>query len=96
MEYRKLPHGEENIGAIGIGTAGIQASSESDIEKIIQYAVEQGVNYFDMASAEAKPFEPYGRALSGIRDRVYFQIYLSAGRLRIWGSKGTYGYVPPM
>ena len=31
-----------------------------------------------MASAEAKPFPAYGRALAGVRDKVHFQIHFGA------------------
>lgn len=56
MEYRKLPKGNEQIGVIGLGTSSIQASSEKEIEETIALAVENGVNFFDMASSDAKPF----------------------------------------
>lgn len=66
MQYRKLPKGTEQISVLGIGTSSIQASSEKEIEKIIAVAMENGINYFDMASSEAKPFVAYGRAIKGI------------------------------
>lgn len=40
-----------------------------------------------MASAESKPFAAYGRALSGRRDQVYFQIHFGADY-----HTGTYGW----
>lgn len=85
MEYRKLPHGGERISILGLGTSSIQESSEKEIEEIIVCAMEQGINFFDMASAEAKPFEAYGRAVGKNRENVYFQIhfgtnYETAGR----------------
>lgn len=67
MLYRKLPHGEEQISILGLGTSSIQLSEEAEIENTIRYAVERGVNFFDMASAEAKPFAAYGRALASER-----------------------------
>ena len=67
MEYRTLPHGSEKISIIGIGSSAIQESSEKEIEETIRFAVENGINYFDMASAEAKPFPAYGRALQKAR-----------------------------
>ena len=56
MKYRILPHGGESISIIGLGTSSIQAASEQEIEETVRYALERGINYFDMASAEAKPF----------------------------------------
>lgn len=61
MKYRKLPRGGEAISIIGLGTSSIQAASEQEIEETVRYAMERGINYFDMASAEAKPFAAYGR-----------------------------------
>ncbi|MDD3416121.1 MAG: aldo/keto reductase [Lachnospiraceae bacterium] len=87
MQYRKLPKGTEQISVIGIGTGSIQASSEKEIEKIITTAIENGINYFDMASAEAKPFDACGRALKGMRDKAYFQIHFGTNY-----EKGMYGW----
>lgn len=87
MEYRILPHGGEKISIIGIGSSAIQASGDKEIEETIRFAAENGVNYFDMASAEAKPFPAYGRALSDCRKSVYFQIHFGADY-----STGSYGW----
>ncbi|MDO4305609.1 MAG: aldo/keto reductase [Eubacteriales bacterium] len=87
MQYRMLPHGGEQISILGLGTSSIQASGEKEIEETIYYALENGINYFDMASAEAKPFPAYGRALAGKRNKVYFQIHFGANY-----ASGTYGW----
>ena len=41
-------------------------------------ALENGINYFDMAAGDATPFAPYGRVTQGCRDRVYFQVHFGA------------------
>ncbi|MDE7431699.1 MAG: aldo/keto reductase [Lachnospiraceae bacterium] len=87
MQYRKLQKGEEQISVLGIGTSSIQAASEKEIEEIISAAVENGINFFDVASSEAKPFAAYGRAMAGVRDKVYFQIHFGANY-----ETGTYGW----
>lgn len=87
MEYRTLPHGGEKISIIGVGASAIQASSEREIERTVRFAVENGVNYFDLASAEAKPFAAYGRALADCRKDVYFQIHFGANY-----ETGSYGW----
>ncbi len=78
MEYRKLPHGEERISVIGLGTSSIGSAGDREIEATMSLALEKGVNYFDMASADAAPFPAFGRALAGQRDKVYFQIHFGA------------------
>ncbi len=87
MQYRKLPKGTEQISILGLGTSSIQASSEKEIEEVISLAMENGINFFDMASAEAKPFAAYGRAIAGYREKVYFQIHFGANY-----ENGTYGW----
>lgn len=87
MQYRKLPKGTEQISVLGIGSSSIQASSEKEIEEIMDAAIEGGINFFDMASSEAKPFAAYGRAIKGRRDNVYFQIHFGANY-----ETGTYGW----
>lgn len=87
MLYRKLPRGEEKLSILGIGTSSIQASGEREIENIVSTAIENGINFFDMASSEAKPFAAYGRAIAGVRDRVYFQIHFGANY-----ETGVYGW----
>ena len=78
MEYRKLPHGGEQISVIGLGTSSIGASGGRGIEAAVELAVQNGINYFDMASADAAPFPAFGRALAGRRKEVYFQIHFGA------------------
>jgi hypothetical protein len=87
MQYRTLPHGGEQISVIGLGSSSIQFSTEKEIEETICLAVEKGINFFDMASAESTPFPAYGRALKEKRDKVYFQVHFGADY-----TSGTYGW----
>lgn len=87
MEYRRLPKGKEKISILGLGTSSIQVSGEKEIEEVISAAMENGINFFDMASSEAKPFESYGRTMAGKRKDAYFQIHFGANY-----ETGTYGW----
>ncbi len=78
MEYRVLPHGEEKVGIIGMGSSVIGAQPEEEIIATVRAAYESGVNYFDMAGGHAAIFDAYGKALEGIRDKVYLQIHFGA------------------
>lgn len=51
---------------------------EAEAEKTVAMAVENGINYFDMAAGDATPFPAYGRAVSGCRDKVFFQVHFGA------------------
>ena len=73
MEYRKLPHGEEQISILGLGSSSIGMAGEREIQATVELALERGVNFFDLASADAAPFPVYGKAMAGVRDKVYFQ-----------------------
>ena len=78
MEYRKLPRGEEQISILGLGASSIGMAGEKEIQATAELALENGVNFFDMASSDAAPFAAYGRAMAGARDKVYFQIHFGA------------------
>ena len=55
MEYRKLPHGDEQISIIGLGNSSLGALGEAEAEKAVAMAVENGINYFDMVGGDATP-----------------------------------------
>lgn len=38
MEYRKLPHGEEMISVIGMGSSVVGEQKEADIIRTVEYA----------------------------------------------------------
>ena len=78
MEYRKLPKGTEEISIIGLGNSSLSPDGGLEMEKTIEMAIENGINYFDMAAADAGPFPAYGRVAAGCRDRVYYQIHFGA------------------
>ena len=87
MQYRILPHGGEKISVIGMGSSVIGARPESEIIATVRGAFERGVNFFDMAGGHAAIFPAYGKALQGIRDRVYLQVHFGANY-----ATGEYGW----
>ena len=87
MEYRVLPHGGEQVSVIGMGSSVIGAQPEKEITATVRAAVDSGVNYFDMAGGHAAIFAAYGKALEGIRDKVYLQIHFGADY-----TSGEYGW----
>ena len=45
MEYRKLPHGEEQISVIGLGNSSLTSQvGEKEIQATVEMALESGVN----------------------------------------------------
>lgn len=79
MEYRKLPHGEEQFSVIGLGNSSLTSQvGEKEIQATVEMALESGVNYFDMAAGDAAPFAAYGKALAGCREKAYLQVHFGA------------------
>ena len=66
-EYRKLPHGTEMIGTLGLGMGGIQSAPPEEIEAVVSQAIENGINFFDLCAGGASVYEPFGRAIRGKR-----------------------------
>ncbi len=78
MEYRKLPKGTENISIIGLGNSSLGEAGEKEAQAAVELALENGVNFFDMAAGDARPFAAYGRAAAGCRGKVYYQVHFGA------------------
>lgn len=53
MEYRINKRTEDKISVLGFGTSYIAEAEERDVVAVIQRAYEGGVNYYDLATAEA-------------------------------------------
>lgn len=88
MEYRKLPHGNEKISALGLGMGGIQNSSDSEIEKAVRKAIDSGINFFDLCGGADNIYAPFGRGMRGSRGNIYVQMHFGA----VYNGKGEYGW----
>ncbi len=87
MEYRKLPHGEEKISVIGMGTSVVGEESERNVTETVTCALDHGVNYFDMAGGHASIFPGMGEALKGRRGEAMLQVHFGADY-----TSGEYGW----
>lgn len=87
MEYRKLPKGKEQISILGLGSSSVGASGKKEIEETAAAALENGINFFDMASSDSAPFEAYGNVMGDCRGQVFFQIHFGANY-----ETGKYGW----
>ncbi len=90
MEYRQLPHGlpQEKFSVLGIGMDGIQNSSPAEIETVVRKALDHGINFFDLGAGGANVYAPFGRAIAGRRNQVFFQLHFGA----VYNDKGEYGW----
>ena len=87
MEYRTNKRTGDKISIIGLGASYIGSKSEKEALETIEYALENGINYFDLASGHAATFPYYGKAFKGVRDKVMFQIHFGADY-----TTGVYGW----
>ena len=87
-EYRILPHGGEKICTLGLGMGGIQSAAPDEIEAVIRRAIENGINFFDLCAGGASVYAPFGRAIKGMRDKIFFQLHFGA----VYNADGEYGW----
>ena len=76
IKYRTMPRVREKISTIGLGASALNESSSSQIEKMIVYASEQGINLIDTVMSHFGPSEAMGRALKGRRDKIMTQMHI--------------------
>lgn len=91
MEYRKLPHGTEQISVVGLGTSVVGERSVKNVADTVTYALDQGVNYIDLAGGHAAIFPGIGQALAGRRKDAYLQLHFGADY-----TSGEYGWNPSL
>ena len=77
MEYRILPHGGEKISVIGLGSGSL-TGSQQEMVNVIDAAIQNGINYFDIAPSEKAPFFAYAKAFEGRREQVITQMHFGA------------------
>lgn len=87
MEYRKLPHGDEMISVIGMGTSVAGEVSAKEAAKTFEYALDHGINYFDFAGGHAAIFPAMGQVLADRRKDAMLQVHFGADY-----SSGEYGW----
>lgn len=75
MEYRKTNQGER-MSTIGIGAAHLHEMSSKDIMQLTDFAIEQGINVFDLAMSYQEPLKHVGAALEGRREKMNLQMHL--------------------
>ncbi len=87
MEYRINKRTGDRISVIGFGTSYIAEAKEKEAVAAIRRAYEGGVNYYDLATADAKTFPYFVKALEGIRENVMLQVHFGANY-----ETGEYGW----
>ncbi len=70
MQKKRLGRTGLQVSVVGFGGIPIIALSREKAEKVVRYAYEKGVNYFDTARAYGDSEEKIGAALKDVRDEV--------------------------
>jgi predicted aldo/keto reductase-like oxidoreductase len=76
MEYRKLPGTDIELSTIGIGGSRLHEFTQQQCNALMDYALDQGVNFIDLAIAYPEPLDLLGKAMVGRRNKAYYQIQL--------------------
>ena len=79
MEYRKLPHGGEDISIIGMGTGFQEFTGHGAMVDTVGYALDSGINLFDLTPWDARVLTAFGEALKGRREEAHLQIHFGSG-----------------
>lgn len=78
MEYRVNRRTGDRISVLGVGTSGLPAAGAKEGAATLEMALEQGINYFDLATADSACFPIFGAALAGVRRQVLYQVHFGA------------------
>jgi len=87
MEYRVNKRTGDKISVIGLGTSYIGAAEKNEAVKALTYAHEHGINFADLATANAETFGYYGEALADVRKEMIYQVHFGANY-----ETGEYGW----
>lgn len=68
----------DRISVLGVGTSGLPAAGAKEGAATLEMALEQGINYFDLATADSACFPIFGAALAGVRRQVLYQVHFGA------------------
>lgn len=78
VKYFAMPRTSEKISTIGLGSSNLHESSPAQIENIVAYALDNGINITDTIMSNFSPAEAIGRALKGRRDKMLTQMHIGA------------------
>lgn len=76
MEYRDIRG--VSVSTVGLGSGELREASATEIEQIVNVALDNGVNFMDTVMSNDSAVEPVASALRGRRERMIMQIHLCA------------------
>lgn len=88
IEMRIIPRTGDAVSSLGLGLGAIQKASPEEIELTVREAIKHGINFFDLCGGGSVIYEPFGKAIQGVREKVKFQLHFGA----VYNEKGDYGW----
>lgn len=76
MEYRKLPGTDLNVSTIGIGASHLHELTQEQMDSLVDFSLEQGINMIDAAVAYPVALDLLGKSIAGRREKFYYQMHL--------------------
>ena len=76
MEYRIFPKGGEKISTVGIGGSKLHLVSDEEMVRMVDFALEKGMNIIDLATETADVFPKVAKAVAGRRDKLMLALHL--------------------
>ena len=71
MLYRNYGKNNQKLSVIGLGGISVKGLGEKKATEIINYALDKGVNYFDVAPTYGDAQELFGSGLRGHRNKIF-------------------------
>ncbi len=71
LRKRRLGKTDLIVTEMGFGGIPIQRVSETEAIKVVKRCYELGINFYDTARGYTTSEERIGKALDGVRDKVY-------------------------
>lgn len=76
MNYRTLGRTGLQVSEIGLGSEGFVNQDDAHNQKLINAAMDAGVNYFDLYNPEPYVRDAFGKAMKGRREKFIMQAHL--------------------
>ncbi|MBR5328850.1 MAG: aldo/keto reductase [Firmicutes bacterium] len=90
MKYRVMPCNGAELSEIGLGLAKIHLGERAETQPIIEKALENGINFFDLCGNDMDVHRDFGRAMKGKdRSKVYTQMHFGA----VYDENDVYGRI---
>ncbi|MFX0116883.1 MAG: aldo/keto reductase, partial [Candidatus Hodarchaeota archaeon] len=79
MKYRSLGKSSLDVSEIGLGTEYLSQQSPETIKQTVKFAINAGINLFDLVFTFPSFLEPFSQAIASYHDQVNVTVHIGAG-----------------